>query len=138
MRNFILKHSELQKLQPFLKKVLIVISFAMLSSNLYAQRYRPENDDVTPTPWWLRDLILITILGYLWIKKKVKLKWYLYLLLSIVIIVAYTLIFMYKWVFYALLAMTALGLVIYVNCSDKIDKIINKLKTNKHDNNSNV
>ena len=128
MRNFILKHSELQKLQPLLQKVLIVISFAMLSSNLYAQRYRPENDDVTPTPWWLRDLILITILGYLWIKKKVKLKWYLYLLLSIVIIVAYTLIFMYKWVFYALLAMTALGLVIYVNCSDKIDKIINKLK----------
>ena len=128
MRNFILKQRKLQKQRPLLQKVLLLVSSAMLSSDLYAQRYRSEYDDVTPTPWWLRSLILIAILVYLWVKKKVKLKWYLYLLLSIVIVVVYTLIFLSKWFFYALLAMAALGLVIYVKWSDKIDEIINKLK----------
>ena len=40
----------------------------------------------------------------------------------------YTLILLYKWFFYALLAIAALGFVIYIKWSDKIDEIINKLK----------
>ena len=128
MINFILKQRWLQKQQPLLQKVLLLISTTILSSDLYAQRYRSEYDDVTPTPWWLSSLMLIAVLIYLWIKKKVKMKGYLYLLLSVVLVVAYTLILLYKWFFYALLAMAALGLLIYVKWSDKIDKIINKLK----------
>ena len=129
MRNFILKQRWLQEQQPLIKKVLLLVSTTMLSSDLYAQRYRPEYDDVTPTPWWLSSLILIAILIYLWVNKKVKMKGYLYLLLSVVIVVAYTLILLSKWFFYALLAMAALGLVIYAKWSDKIDDIINKLKS---------
>lgn len=113
---------------PLLQKVLLVISFAMLSSELFAQRYRPEYDDVTPTPWWLRALILIAILVYLWVKKKVRLKGYLYLLLSVGLVAVYTLILLYRWFFYALLAIAALGFAIYGKWGDKIDKIINKLK----------
>lgn len=128
MRNFILKMRRLSRQHPLLQKVLLFVSSALLSSDLYAQRYRPEYDDVTPTPWWLSALILIAILVYLWVNKKVKMKGYLYLLLSVVIVVAYTLILLSKWFFYALLAMAALGLVIYVKWSDKIDEIINKLK----------
>ena len=128
MINFILKQRWLQEQQPLIKKVLLLVSTTMLSSDLYAQRYRSEYDDVTPTPWWLSTLMLIAVLVYLWIKKKVKMKGYLYLLLSVVLVVAYTLILLYKWFFYALLAMAALGLLIYVKWSDKIDKIINKLK----------
>ena len=129
VKNFILKQRKLQKQRPLLQKVLLLVSSAMLSSDLYAQRYRPEYDDVTPTPWWLSSLILIAILIYLWVNKKVKMKGYLYLLLSVVIVVAYTLILLSKWFFYALLAMAALGLVIYAKWSDKIDDIINKLKS---------
>lgn len=98
---------------PLLQKVLLVISFAMLSSELFAQRYRPEYDDVTPTPLWLRALILIAILVYLWVKKKVRLKGYLYLLLSVGLVAVYTLILLYRWFFYALLAIAALGFAIY-------------------------
>lgn len=128
MINFILKQRWLQEQQPLIKKVLLLVSTTMLSSDLYAQRYRSEYDDVTPTPWWLSALMLIAVLIYLWIKKKVKMKGYLYLLLSVVLVVAYTLILLYKWFFYALLAMAALGFVIYIKWSDKIDEIINKLK----------
>lgn len=128
MRIFILKMRKLRSLHPLLQKVLLLVSTTVLSSDLYAQRYRPEYDDVTPTPWWLSTLMLIAVLVYLWIKKKVKMKGYLYLLLSVVLVVAYTLILLYKWFFYALLAMAALGFVIYIKWSDKIDEIINKLK----------
>lgn len=128
MINFILKQRWLQEQQPLIKKVLLLVSTTMLSSDLYAQRYRSEYDDVTPTPWWLSALMLIAVLIYLWIKKKVKMKGYLYLLLSVVLVVAYTLILLYKWFFYALLAMAALGFVIYIKWSDKTDEIINKLK----------
>lgn len=128
MINFILKQRWLQEQQPLIKKVLLLVSTTMLSSDLYAQRYRSEYDDVTPTPWWLSALMLIAVLIYLWIKKKVKMKGYLYLLLSVVLVVAYTLILLYKWFFYALLAIAALGFVIYIKWSDKIDEIINKLK----------
>lgn len=128
VKNFILKQRKLQRQQPLLQKVLLLVSSVMLSSDLYAQRYRPEYDDATPTPWWLSALILIAILIYLWVNKKVKLKGYLYLLLSVVIVVAYTLILLSKWFFYALLATAALGLVIYVKWSDKIDELINKRK----------
>ena len=128
MINFILKQRKLSRQQPLLQKVLLVISFAMLSSELYAQRYRSEYDDVTPTPWWLSSLILIAILVYLWINKKVKIKGYLYIILSVGLVVTYTLILLYKWFFYALLAMAVLGLVIYVKWSDKIDEFIKKQK----------
>ena len=128
MINFILKQRWLQEQQPLIKKILLLVSTTMLSSDLYAQRYRSEYDDVTPTPWWLSALMLIAVLIYLWIKKKVKMKGYLYLLLSVVLVVAYTLILLYKWFFYALLAIAALGFVIYIKWSDKIDEIINKLK----------
>lgn len=113
---------------PLLQKVLLVISFAMLSSELYAQRYRSEYDDVTPTPWWLSALILIAILIYLWVNKKVKIKGYLYLLLSVGLVIVYTLILLYKCFFYALLAMAALGFAIYGKWGDKIDEFINKRK----------
>ncbi len=126
MRFFILKQRKLPMQHPLLQKVLLLITLAMLSSELYAQRYRPEYDDVTPTPWWLRALILIAILVYLWVKKKVNLKGYLYLLLSVVLVVAYTLILLYKWFFYALLAMAVLGFAIYGKWGDKIDAFINK------------
>lgn len=100
----------------------------MLSPDLYAQRYRLEYDDVTPTPWWLSTFILLAILVYLWVKKKVKIKGYLYLLLSVVLVVAYTLMLLYKWFFYALLVLAVLAWVIYVKWRDKIDKIIIILK----------
>lgn len=87
MIKFILKQRWLQEQQPLIKKVLLLVSTTMLSSDLYAQRYRSEYDDVTPTPWWLSALMLIAVLIYLWIKKKVKMKGYLYLLLSVVLVV---------------------------------------------------
>lgn len=126
MINFILKQRKLSRQHPLMQKVLLVISFAMLSSELFAQRYRSEYDDVAPTPWWLSSLILIAILIYLWVKKKVKLKGYLYIILSVGLVITYTLILLYKWFFYALLAMAVLGLVIYVKWSDKIDEFIGK------------
>ena len=92
MRKIILKHKVLPKQQPLLQKVLLTASFAMLSSNLFAQRYRPECDDVAPTPWWLSALLLIAILIYLWVKKKVRINGKLYLLLSVALVVLYTLI----------------------------------------------
>ena len=52
-------------LHPLIQKVLLVISFAMSSSDLYAQRWRGENDDITPTPWWLSMFIAIAFLFYL-------------------------------------------------------------------------
>ncbi len=128
MINFTLRQRKLPMQHPLLQKVLLVISFAMLSSELFAQRYRSEYDDVTPTPWWLSALILIAILVYLWIKKKVKLKGYLYLLLSVGLVIVYTLILLYKWFFYALLAMVALGFAFYGKWGDKIDEFINKRK----------
>lgn len=128
VKNFILKVRKLQWPHLVFQKVLLLVSSAMLSPDLYAQRYRPEYDDVTPTPWWLSTFILLAILVYLWVKKKVKIKGYLYLLLSVVLVVAYTLMLLYKWFFYALLVLAVLAWVIYVKWRDKIDKIIIILK----------
>lgn len=128
VKNFILKVRKLQWPHLVFQKVLLLVSSAMLSPDLYAQRYRLEYDDVTPTPWWLSTFILIAILVYLWVKKKVKIKGYLYLLLSVVLVVAYTLMLLYKWFFYALLVLAVLAWVIYVKWRDKIDKIIIILK----------
>lgn len=128
VKNFILKERKLQWPHLVFQKVLLLVSSAMLSPDLYAQRYRLEYDDVTPTPWWLSTFILLAILVYLWVKKKVKIKGYLYLLLSVVLVVAYTLMLLYKWFFYALLVLAVLAWVIYVKWRDKIDKIIIILK----------
>lgn len=128
VKNFILKVRKLQWPHLVFQKVLLLVSSAMLSPDLYAQRYRLEYDDVTPTPWWLSTFILLAILVYLWVKKKVKIKGYLYLLLSVVLVVAYTLMLLYKWFFYALLVLAVLAWVIYVKWRDKIDKIIIILK----------
>lgn len=128
MRKIILKPKVLLKLQPLLQKVLLTASFAMLSSNLFAQRYRPEYDDVAPTPWWLNALLLIAILIYLWVKKKVRLSGKLYLLLSVVLVILYTLILLYKWFFYFLLGIAALGFIVYVKWGDKMDEFITKRK----------
>lgn len=128
MRKIILKHKVLPKQQPLLQKVLLTASFAMLSSNLFAQRYRPEYDDVAPTPWWLNALLLIAILIYLWVKKKVRISGKLYLSLSVALVVLYTLILLYKWFFYSLLGIAALGFIIYVKWGDKIDEFITKRK----------
>lgn len=65
VKNFILKQRMLPMLHPLIQKVLLVISFAMSSSDLYAQRWRGENDDITPTPWWLSMFIAIAFLFYL-------------------------------------------------------------------------
>ena len=123
VKNFILKVRKLQWPHLVFQKVLLLVSSAMLSPDLYAQRYRLEYDDVTPTPWWLSTFILLAILVYLWVKKKVKIKGYLYLLLSVVLVVAYTLMLLYKWFFYALLVLAVLAWVIYVKWRDKIDYI---------------
>lgn len=128
VKNFILKVRKLQWPHLVFQKVLLLVSSAMLSPDLYAKRYRLEYDDVTPTPWWLSTFILLAILVYLWVKKKVKIKGYLYLLLSVVLVVAYTLMLLYKWFFYALLVLAVLAWVIYVKWRDKIDKIIIILK----------
>ena len=112
----------------FLQKVFFAISFTMSSSNLWAQRYRPEYDDVAPTPWWLKSLILIVILIYLWVKQKVKISGKLYLPLSITLVVIYSMILLYEWFFYCLLAIAALCFIVYVKWGDNIDKFTNKLK----------
>ena len=128
MRKIILKHKVLPKKQPLLQKVLLTASFSILSSNLFAQRYRPEYDDVAPTPWWLSALLLIAILIYLWVKKKVRLSGKLYFLLSVLLVILYTLILLYKWFFYSLLGIAALGFIVYVKWGDKIDEFITKRK----------
>ena len=74
MRIFILKQRWLQEQQPLIKKVLLLVSTTMLSSDLYAQRYRSEYDDVTPTPWWLSMFIVIVFSFYLWMRKSKRLK----------------------------------------------------------------
>ena len=68
VKNFILKVRKLQWPHLVFQKVLLLVSSAMLSPDLYAQRYRLEYDDVTPTPWWLSTFILLAILVYLWVK----------------------------------------------------------------------
>lgn len=74
VKNFILKQRMLPMLHPLIQKVLLVISFAMSSSDLYAQRWRGEYDDITPTPWWLSMFIAIAFLFYLWMRKSKRLK----------------------------------------------------------------
>lgn len=128
MRKIILKPKKLLKQQDLFQKVLLTASFAMLSETLFAQRYRPEYDDAVPTPWWLSSSILIAILIYLWVTKKVRLSGKLYLLLSVVLVVLYTLILLYKWFFYSLLGIAALGFIVYVKWRDKIDEFITKRK----------
>lgn len=144
----------LPMLHPLIQKVLLVISFAMSSSELYAQRYRSEYDDVPPTPWWFNLLILIGIILYFWIKNSKRLEKVLSTyynskkrtcfgilkcflldikdnlwktLAAIAIIVLYAFILLSEWFFYALLAVIALGFVIYGKWGDKINEFINKL-----------
>lgn len=74
IRNFILKQKWLQKQQPLIKKALLLVSYAMLSSDLYAQRWRGEYNDITPTPWWLSMFIVIAFLFYSWMRKSKRLK----------------------------------------------------------------
>ena len=155
MINFILKQRKLQRQHPLMQKVLLMISFAMLSSELYAQRYRSEYDDVTPNYWWSNLIILIALIFYCWIRNSKRLKhvsdtyysskkrtyfemfkcflldikdnpWRT--LTAVVVVAVYAFILLSEWFFYALLAMAVLGLVIYVKWSDKIDKFISRRK----------
>ena len=75
MRKIVLKHKALPKQQPLLQKALLTATFAMLSSDLFAQRWRGEYDDITPTPWWLSMFIVTAFLFYLWIRKSKRLKY---------------------------------------------------------------
>lgn len=75
MRKIALKHKVLPKQQPLLQKALLTATFAMLSSDLFAQRWRGEYDDITPTPWWLSMFIATAFLFYLWIRKSKRLKY---------------------------------------------------------------
>ena len=75
MRKIVLKHKVLPKQQPLLQKALLTATFAMLSSDLFAQRWRGEYDDITPTPWWLSMFIVTAFLFYLWIRKSKRLKY---------------------------------------------------------------
>lgn len=100
----------------------------MFIGNITAQRYRPVYDYVAPTPWWLGVLLLIAILIYLWVKKKVSLSGKLYFLLSVLLVVLYTLILRYKWFFHSLLDIAALGFIVYVKWGNKIDEFITKRK----------
>ena len=63
MRKIVLKHKVLPKQQPLLQKALLTATFAMLSSDLFAQRWRGEYDDITPTPWWL-SMCSLSLLSY--------------------------------------------------------------------------
>ncbi len=155
MRFFILKQRKLPMQHPLLQKVLLVISFAMLSSELFAQRYRPEYDDETPNYWWSNLIILIALIFYCWIRNSKRLKHvsdtyysskkhtYFELfkcllldikdnpwktLTAVVVVVVYAFILLSEWFFYALLAMAALGFAIYGKWGDKIDEFINKGK----------
>lgn len=155
MRFFILKQRKLPMQHPLLKKVLLVISFAMLSSELFAQRYRPEYDDEAPNYWWSNLIILIALIFYCWIRNSKRLKhvfdtyysskkrtyfemfkcflldikdnpWRT--LTAVVIVAIYTFILLSEWFFYALLAIAALGFAIYGKWGGKIDEFINKRK----------
>lgn len=152
---FVLKQRKLPRMPPLLRKVLLVISFAMLSSELYAQRYRPEYDDEAPNDWWFNLIILIAFIFYLWVRnsKRIeeisdtyysrKMRTYFEMfkcflldikdhpwntLAAIVVVVIYVFILLSEWFFYALLAVAALCYAIYAKWGDKIDKFINKLK----------
>lgn len=149
VKNFILKQRKLQKQRPLLQKVLLLVSSAMLSSDLYAQRYRPEYDDNAPNYWWSNLIILIAFIFYCWLRNSKRLEevsdtyysskmrtyfemfkcflldikdnpWIT--LIAVAVVVVYAFILLSEWFFYALLAMAALGLVIYVKWSDKIDE----------------
>lgn len=119
------KSKVLPKQQSLLQKVFLSTLFVMLSSGLYAQRYRPEYDGGNPTPWWLSTLTLIIILIYLWVNKKVKMSGKLYLPLSVVLVVVYTMARLYEWIFYLLVAIAALG---FFKWGDKIEEFITKWK----------
>ncbi len=155
MRKIVLKHKVLPKQQPLLQKALLTATFAMLSSDLFAQRWRGEYDDITPTPWWLSMFIVTAFLFYLWIRKSKRLKYLeiknetplkvmlgkiikcflldikdnpIYTIITIATLALYTIMLLYQWAYYvfiALLCFAALGVVIYVKWSDKNDKNIN-------------
>lgn len=155
MRKIVLKHKVLPKQQPLLQKALLTATFAMLSSDLFAQRWRGEYDDITQTPWWLSMLIVTAFLFYLWIRKSKRLKYFdiknetplkvmlgqitkcflldikdnpIYTIITIATLALYTIMLLYQWAYYvfiALLCLAALGLVIYVKWDDKNDKNIN-------------
>ncbi len=155
MRKIVLKHKVLPKQQPLLQKALLTATFAMLSSDLFAQRWRGEYDDITPTPWWLSMFIVTAFLFYLWIRKSKRLKYLdiknetplkvmsgqiikcflldikdnpIYTIITIATLALYTIMLLYQWAYYvfiAFLCLAALGVVIYVKWSDKNDKNIN-------------
>ena len=155
MRKIALKHKVLPKQQPLLQKALLTATFAMLSSDLFAQRWRGEYDDITPTPWWLSMFIATAFLFYLWIRKSKRLKYLdiknetplkvmlgqitkcflldikdnpIYTIITIATLALYTIMLLYQWAYYvfiALLCLAALGVVIYVKWDDKNDKNIN-------------
>lgn len=155
MRKIVLKHKVLPKQQPLLQKALLTATFAMLSSDLFAQRWRGEYDDITPTPWWLSMFIVTAFLFYLWIRKSKRLKYLdiknetplkvmlgqitkcflldikdnpIYTIITIATLALYTIMLLYQWAYYVfitLLCLAALGVVIYVKWSDKNDKNIN-------------
>lgn len=158
MRNFLLKQMKSQWLRPLLQKVLLVIFFAMLSSNLYAQRWRCDYEDIAPTPWWLCLFIVIVFSFYLWMKKskrfkkleikqdaKLKtlfiqiIKCLLYdirdnpinSVATIAALSLYTIMLLYQWAFYVfiiLLCLAALSTAIYIRWGDNINDFIIKLK----------
>lgn len=155
MRKIVLKHKVLPKQQPLLQKALLTATFAMLSFDLFAQRWRGEYDDITPTPWWLSMFIVTAFLFYLWIRKSKRLKYLdiknetplkvmlgqiikcflldikdnpIYTIITIATLALYTIMLLYQWAYYvfiAFLCLAALGVVIYVKWSDKNDKNIN-------------
>lgn len=155
MRKIVLKHKVLPKQQPLLQKALLTATFAMLSSDLFAQRWRGEYDNITPTPWWLSMFIATAFLFYLWIRKSKRLKYLdiknetplkvmlgqitkyflldikdnpIYTIITIATLALYTIMLLYQWAYYvfiALLCLAALGVVIYVKWDDKNDKNIN-------------
>lgn len=117
----------------------------MVFNFILAQRYRPEWDDIEPTPIWINVLILGIILIYLWWNNSKRICEYKGLtiddfrtkclnvikyffldmrdapwvfIIGIGILVLYTIILMYEWTIYILIIV---GLIIYFIC-DKYSK----------------
>lgn len=129
MRNFTLKQKWQQKRYHLLQRLLTLVAFAVLSSNLYAQRryeYRlDEYDEEDSMPWWIGPLCLMSILVYLWIKGEIK-TWEF--LLGVAILVVLVLICLYEWFLYSFLAVCVLGIIVFCIWGDKIYEFITKLR----------
>ncbi len=105
-------------------------------------RYDPEYDGLSTTPLWLNVLVLSTILFCIWWNNSYRIAEFknnnkdngikadissilkclilditdkpLYMTGCIAIIVIYTLIMLYDWVFYAILGVTAIGYTLHM------------------------